>query len=118
MGMDCQTSYMDRQASHGAHIRQIVARFGPSDDVEASSPEHTTAHSGDTYDPRWLEWQGASEFAEKFGVTGDGTVDMVGINLCGSYCCPLCSQRFIEQKSMDVHTKFFHQVEEPQGEWL
>jgi hypothetical protein len=101
-------------------ISQIVGRFGASNQgfnrmstQEAPSP--TTAHSGDRYDPRWLAFNGDKAALEP---SGDGTIDYVGVNLSGTFCCPLCSQQFSAESALTVHTKFFHQVEEVQGEWL
>jgi len=107
---------------HSDTIRQIVGRLGASDadkgfnrqsTVEAGSP--TNAHSNDRYDTRWLEFNGDTSILEP---SGDGTIDNVGVNMAGTFCCNLCNQQFSSERAFEVHMKFTHQVEEVQGEWL
>jgi len=75
------------------------------------------AHSGDGFDPRWLA-QTACEERVASSLSGDGTLANVGLNVAGIHQCTLCSQRFGCETALKLHTKYTHQDDEDETEWL
>lgn len=49
-----------------------------------------------------------AEAAERAALSGDGTVDNVGIRLDGRVQCPDCNQKFDTQRATEIHWKFIH----------
>jgi len=41
-------------------------------------------------------------------VSGDGSVENVGIKMTGSFQCPECRQKFDTEKAKQLHWKFIH----------
>jgi len=76
------------------------------------------AHSGDGYDTRWLDFGTNYKTLHADCSAGDGTITNVGLNVSGTFRCTLCVQQFGAQPALNVHMKFFHQVDRNQEDWL
>jgi len=44
--------------------------------------------------------------------SGDGTIQNVGVKMDGKVQCPICRQKFNDQKSLALHQKFIHDSKE------
>ena len=41
--------------------------------------------------------------------SGDGSIESVGVVLCGEFHCTDCNQKFASEKALTMHCKFMHQ---------
>lgn len=55
------------------------------------------------------------QFCEE-AVSGDGTLEKVGIKMKGKVQCSSCAQRFESQKFLELHVKYMHHLESPVAE--
>jgi len=75
------------------------------------------ANTGDGFDPRWVA-QTLNEERVAESLSGDGSLENVGINVSGAHQCELCMQQFGCANALHAHIKFMHQEEEQKVEWL
>lgn len=75
------------------------------------------ANTGDGFDPRWVA-QTLNEERVAESLSGDGSLENVGINVSGVHQCELCVQQFGCADALHAHIKFMHQEEEQKVEWL
>jgi len=55
-----------------------------------------------------------SEQIEKMTVSGDGTLENVGIKVDGKFQCQHCSQKFDSKQQRQIHHRFVHPPQEQQ----
>lgn len=52
----------------------------------------------------------------KLALSGDGSVENVGIKLDAPFQCPDCRQRFVTKPALDIHWRFIHDPNRHQGD--